>query len=36
MHDKILCYLFVLCLNVADYTIIPEMLAMDLSLKPIK
>lgn len=36
MQDKILCYLFVLCLKVADYTVIPEMLAMDLSLKPIK
>ncbi|KAI9317116.1 RNA polymerase I associated factor, A49-like protein [Dichotomocladium elegans] len=33
MEDKILCYMLVLCLSVANYSLFPEMIAKDLSLK---
>ncbi|KAI9494077.1 RNA polymerase I associated factor, A49-like protein, partial [Zychaea mexicana] len=35
MQDKILCYMMVLCLSVADYQLNPDLLASDLSLKPL-
>ncbi|KAI7860069.1 RNA polymerase I associated factor, A49-like protein [Circinella umbellata] len=36
MNDKILCYMLVLCLSVADYQLNPDILAKDLSLKSTK
>lgn len=36
MTDKILCYLMVLCLSVNNYTVYPEILAKDLSVRPSK
>ncbi|KAI9020845.1 RNA polymerase I associated factor, A49-like protein [Phycomyces nitens] len=36
MADKILCYLLVLCLAVADYTLIIHSISKDLSIKPSK
>ncbi|KAI8393387.1 RNA polymerase I associated factor, A49-like protein [Radiomyces spectabilis] len=36
MADKILCYLFVLCLYVADFKLYPDSLSKDLSIKPSK
>ncbi|OAD73903.1 hypothetical protein PHYBLDRAFT_112418, partial [Phycomyces blakesleeanus NRRL 1555(-)] len=36
MADKILCYMFVLCLAVADYTLLIPGISKDLSIKPSK
>jgi DNA-directed RNA polymerase I subunit RPA49 len=36
MADKLVCYMMLLCLMANNYTIIPETLAADLSLKPTK
>jgi len=36
MADKLVCYMMLLCLMVNNYTVIPETLASDLSLKPTK
>ncbi|CAO3679728.1 unnamed protein product [Umbelopsis ramanniana] len=36
MADKLVCYMMLLCLMANNYTVIPETLASDLSLKPTK
>ncbi|KAG0189886.1 DNA-directed RNA polymerase I subunit rpa49 [Apophysomyces sp. BC1034] len=36
MKDKILCHLFVLCLSVANYSVVCDKLAKDLSMRPSK